>query len=88
MASGASGKDKMPQVYLPKAKLTAMEGAGEVQTPIMEDGQEKLALGSPIFMRHAKAGELCERFNRLHLLSGGKVVEEVTTYRGDGQCFG
>jgi D-serine deaminase-like pyridoxal phosphate-dependent protein len=38
-------------------------------------------------MRHSKAGELCERFNHLVLLEDGEVVDEVTTYRGDGQCF-
>jgi D-serine deaminase-like pyridoxal phosphate-dependent protein len=37
--------------------------------------------------RHAKAGELCERFNELLLIERGRVVDRVTTYRGDGQCF-
>ena len=35
IASGAVGKDKEPEVWRPKgAKLLALEGAGEVQTPI------------------------------------------------------
>jgi D-serine deaminase-like pyridoxal phosphate-dependent protein len=38
-------------------------------------------------MRHAKAGELCERFDRLHLIRGGEVVDSVPTYRGEGECF-
>jgi len=40
-----------------------------------------------VWMRHAKAGELCERFDRLHLVEGDRIVEEVPTYRGEGQCF-
>ena len=47
----------------------------------------RLAVGDRVWMRHAKAGELCERFSRLHLIEGDRVVEEVPTYRGEGQCF-
>ena len=87
-ASGQTGPDKSPQPYLPVgAKLDSNEGAGEVQTPIEYNGSENLQLGDPIFMRHAKAGELCERFETLFLLRNGRIVEEVNTYRGDGQCF-
>lgn len=36
IASGAVGEDKWPEIYAPeKAKFTANEGAGEVQTPIV-----------------------------------------------------
>jgi hypothetical protein len=38
-------------------------------------------------MRHAKAGELCERFNRLYLIAGTEIVEEAPTYRGEGHAF-
>jgi hypothetical protein len=38
-------------------------------------------------MRHAKAGEVCERFPHLVLVQQGEVVGEATTYRGAGQCF-
>jgi D-serine deaminase-like pyridoxal phosphate-dependent protein len=69
------------------ARLLDQEGAGEVQTPVAYAGPEKLSYGDPIFMRHAKAGELCERFNSLLLVSGGAVVDEVPTYRGEGLCF-
>ena len=40
-----------------------------------------------MFFRHAKAGELCERFNVLHLVEGDQVVDSVPTYRGEGQAF-
>ncbi|HKS69232.1 MAG TPA: amino acid deaminase/aldolase, partial [Ktedonobacterales bacterium] len=87
-ASGAAGSDKLPRVYLPEgARLLPLEGAGEVQTPVRYRGPETLRLGDPIFLRHAKAGELCERFTRLLLVQDGAVSDEVTTYRGDGQCF-
>ncbi len=88
VASGAAGPDKLPQPYLPGgAQLIAQEGAGEVQTPVVYEGAERLGIGDPIFMRHSKAGELCERFNTLLLVSEGAVVDEVPTYRGEGQCF-
>ncbi|HEY7413586.1 MAG TPA: amino acid deaminase/aldolase, partial [Ktedonobacteraceae bacterium] len=88
IASGATGNEKQPAPYLPRgARLDALEGAGEVQTPIKYKGPIPLQLGDPIFMRHSKAGELCERFTHLLLVSHGDIKDEVTTYRGDGQCF-
>lgn len=88
IASGAVGPEKAPVTYLPAgARLDGNEGAGEVQTPIHYTGPERLELGDPIFLRHGKAGELCERFKHLHLVSRGAIVGTVTTYRGDGLCF-
>jgi len=88
VASGAAGRDRLPLPYLPTgAALTPAEGAGEVQTPVVYRGPEALQLGDPVFMRHAKAGELCEHFDALLLVSAGKIVEEVRTYRGEGGCF-
>ncbi len=88
IASGSIGQEKVPLPYLPVgAKLHPNEGAGEVQTPIVYDGPEQLQLGDPIFFRHSKAGELCERFNQLVLIKDGKVNGAVNTYRGEGKCF-
>ncbi|HEX2914933.1 MAG TPA: amino acid deaminase/aldolase [Chloroflexia bacterium] len=88
IASGATAPEKQPQPYLPAcAKLFSLEGAGEVQTPVRYNGPEQLNLGDPIFMRHSKAGELCERFNSLYLISQGQIVDTVPTYRGEGYCF-
>lgn len=88
IASGETGIDKQPSIYAPVgAMLTDLEGAGEVQTPVIYKGQETLNLGDPIFMRHSKAGELCERFNHLLLVRDGNVYEEVPTYRGEGKSF-
>jgi D-serine deaminase-like pyridoxal phosphate-dependent protein len=88
IASGAAGADKLPRVWFPAGgRLLAHEGAGEVQTPVRFDAPVKLDVGDAIIMRHAKSGELCERFNTLLLVSGGRVVDEVPTYRGEGKCF-
>ncbi len=90
IASGSVGNDKEPLPYLPPGlKLNQNEGAGEVQTPLISDASfsSNLRIGDPVFMRHSKAGELCERFNSLLLLSNGKILSEVKTYRGDGMCF-
>ncbi|GKU76330.1 amino acid aldolase [Paenibacillus sp. L3-i20] len=88
MASGAVGADKAPQPYLPEGlTLLSLEGAGEVQTPLRCPSGVALALGDPIFFRHAKAGELCERFPKLYAISGETIVAEYLTYRGEGECF-
>ena len=87
-ASGGAGKDRLPEPYLPRAcDWTPLEGAGEVQTPVTGDAAARLRLGTNVYMRHAKAGELCERFDTLHLVAGDEIVDEVPTYRGEGRCF-
>lgn len=67
--------------------LTELEGAGEVMTPVMFKKPITLHEGDPIFFRHAKSGELCERFNEIHLIQGDKIIRSVPTYRGEGMCF-
>jgi D-serine deaminase-like pyridoxal phosphate-dependent protein len=87
-ASGPSGRDRLPTPFLPAGlKLTALEGAGEVQTPLIGRGARALRVGDRVYLRHAKAGELCERFNSVLLVEGDRVVDEVPTYRGEGQAF-
>jgi D-serine deaminase-like pyridoxal phosphate-dependent protein len=88
LASGPADRARLPRPHLPRGlKLDAQEGAGEVQTPLVGDAAEDLAIGDRVYMRHAKAGELCERFASLHLIEGEQIVDEVPTYRGEGQCF-
>jgi D-serine deaminase-like pyridoxal phosphate-dependent protein len=88
IASGAAEKTRLPIPALPEGlKLDPMEGAGEVQTPLLGPGARKLRAGDRVYFRHAKAGELCERFNSLLLVEGGEVVDEVPTYRGEGKAF-
>lgn len=87
IASGAAGTLKQPVPHLPlKIKFVKNEGLGEVQTPFTYKG-DMLSIGDPVFMRHCKAGELCERFNFLHLLRDNKIIDTVPTYRGEDQCF-
>jgi D-serine deaminase-like pyridoxal phosphate-dependent protein len=84
VASGAVGPDKAPSVWLPAgATLTDNEGAGEAQTPLHCD----LGIGDPVFLRHAKAGELCERFSELLVVDGDEIVDRWPTYRGQGWTF-
>ncbi|MUT66486.1 amino acid deaminase/aldolase [Paenibacillus sp. NEAU-GSW1] len=87
-ASGSAGPEKLPKPYLPEGViLTKLEGAGEVQTPLLCKEGVRLELGDPVYFRHAKAGELCERFKTLHAVSQGRIVAEYATYRGMGECF-
>jgi D-serine deaminase-like pyridoxal phosphate-dependent protein len=87
-ASGAAGTDRLPRPVLPAGlRLDRSEGAGEVQTPVLGPGARDLALGDRVWFRHAKAGELCERFASLYLVRGEELVDEVPTYRGEGQTF-
>jgi D-serine deaminase-like pyridoxal phosphate-dependent protein len=88
LASGPADRARLPRPHLPAGlRLDRQEGAGEVQTPLLGAPADALAVGDRVWMRHAKAGELCERFACLHLIEGDRVVEEVPTYRGEGQCF-
>ena len=87
-ASGAAGRDRLPSPHLPGGlELDPQEGAGEVQTPVSGAAATRLKVGDHVFLRHAKAGELCERFSTLLLLEGDRVVDEVPTYRGEGMAF-
>jgi len=88
LASGPAQGDRLPRPHLPSGlRLDPFEGAGEVQTPLQGPAAERLAVGDRVYLRHAKAGELCERFDRLYLVSGDEIVDEAPTYRGEGRCF-
>jgi len=88
VASGPPGADRLPQPYLPAGlRYSRNEGAGEVQTPLLGRAARKLRVGDRVWFRHAKAGELCERFDVLHLVEGDRRVGEAPTYRGEGQAF-
>ncbi len=89
LASGPGNASRMPRPYLPAGlKLDRNEGAGEVQTPVVGRAADGLRIGDRVWFRHAKAGELCERFNELHLIEGNAITETVQTYRGEGKAFG
>lgn len=86
IASGEPGWDRVPVPVWPAGlKLVSTEGCGEVQTPV--SGAGSIPLGSAVWFRHAKAGELMERFNEVHLVSKGKLSARASTYRGLGWSF-
>ena len=87
-ASGPADRARLPRPIYPRGlRLDRREGAGEAQTPLLGAGADALGIGDRVWMRHAKAGELCERFDRLHLVAGERIVDVVPTYRGEGRCF-
>ncbi|MFD9358340.1 amino acid deaminase/aldolase [Streptomyces sp. NPDC060031] len=87
-ASGAAGADRLPVPYLPEGlRYDPQEGAGEVQTPLLGGAADDLLIGDRVWFRHAKAGELCERFEELHLVEGDRVTATAPTYRGEGRTF-
>lgn len=90
IASGVVGPDRSPvAIFPPGLQADPREGFGEVQTPLVVPPtlQGRISLGDPIFFRPAKAGEIAERFSTYQLLDGTRIVGEVPTYRGLGQCF-
>ncbi|MFF0452665.1 alanine racemase [Nocardia africana] len=87
IASGPAGASRVPKPVWPKGlRLIGTEGAGEVQTPFT--GAADLAVGDRVWMRHAKAGELCERFDAIHIVDADDRRTTVPTYRGEGRNFG
>jgi D-serine deaminase-like pyridoxal phosphate-dependent protein len=93
LASGTGTPDRLPSPFRPVGlRLTGTEGAGEVQTPVRGAAADALHAGDRVWMRHAKAGELAERFTHYHLIDPrgewGAGIKTVPTYRGERQCFG
>ncbi|NBE82768.1 amino acid deaminase/aldolase [Micromonospora rubida] len=88
IASGPAEDTRLPSPWLPTGlKLLGAEGAGEVQTPLAGRAADDLRVGDLVWFRHAKAGEVCEHVNELHLVEGDRVVGSVPTYRGEGHAF-
>jgi D-serine deaminase-like pyridoxal phosphate-dependent protein len=90
VASGTGTPDRLPSPFRPAGlRLTGTEGAGEVQTPVRGAAASLLRTGDRVWLRHAKAGELAERFTEYYLVGADDGQgRSVPTYRGEGQCFG
>jgi D-serine deaminase-like pyridoxal phosphate-dependent protein len=95
VASGPAKKSRLPSPVDPGLSLLGTEGAGEVQTPVRGPAARALRVGDRVWMRHAKAGELLERFDDVHVIGAGAagapadvVVRTVRSYRGEGRNFG
>jgi len=88
LASGSGDAHRLPTPALPDGlRLDRREGAGEVQTPLRGTPADRMRIGDRVYLRHAKAGELMERFGEVHLVAGDRVVDTVPTYRGEGRAF-
>ncbi len=88
IASGPTGTDRSPVPWAPPGlRLTGLEGAGEVQTPLTGPGASALLVGELVWFRHAKSGEVAEHVLEAHLLRGSEIVETVPTYRGTGHAW-
>lgn len=88
IASGAAGRDRLPIPVFPAGSaLISLEGAGEVQTPVVLPRGVNVELGGTVLFRHAKAGELAEHFHEYLLVRGEAIEARAPTYRGLGQCF-
>ena len=84
IASGPVESSRLPTPTLPAGlRLLSAEGAGEVQTPLHGRAADALKPGDRVWFRHAKAGELCEHVDALHLVRGSTVERTVPTYRGE-----
>jgi D-serine deaminase-like pyridoxal phosphate-dependent protein len=90
VASGSGTPDRLPRPFRPAGlRLTRIEGAGEVQTPVVGAAADGLAIGDRVWLRHAKGGELAERLTVYHLVDPAAAeITSVPTYRGESQCFG
>ncbi|HEY9482056.1 MAG TPA: alanine racemase, partial [Micromonosporaceae bacterium] len=88
IASGPAHPSRLPSAALPAGlRLVGTEGAGEVQTPLVGAAADRLRVGDRVWFRHAKAGELCEHVDELHLIDGDEVSGTALTYRGEHQTF-
>lgn len=88
IASGPVGASRNPTPVHPAGlRLVTGEGAGEVQTPLHGQAASSLRIGDRVWWRHAKSGEVLERFDLVHLVDGDETTS-LPTYRGEGRCFG
>lgn len=88
IASGPAGDSRVPRPVWPEGlELIGTEGTGEVQTPLRGKAAKNLKIGDRVLFRHAKAGEMCERFDRVALVTADACFT-TPTYRGEGKNFG
>ena len=88
VSSGEPGWSRVPSPVRRGLSLVRTEATGEVQTPLRGEDADRLRIGDRVWMRGAKAGELLERFDAVHLVAGGELVGTVPSYRGEGRNFG
>jgi D-serine deaminase-like pyridoxal phosphate-dependent protein len=74
---------------LPVTRLTGTAGleAARARRSLPASSGRQLELGDRVYFRDLEAGELCERFDRLFLVTGTTIRDEVPTYRGEAKSF-
>lgn len=88
IASGPPAPDRLPLPVWPSGlRYEPREAAGEVQTPLLGDTADELAVGDRVWFRHTKSGEIAEHADHVVIVEDGTVVDTVPTYRGEGKCF-
>jgi D-serine deaminase-like pyridoxal phosphate-dependent protein len=73
---------------LPVTRSTgiAVEAPGAEQA-LPQGRSDQLRIGDRVYFRDLRAGDLCERFERVFLVTGTTIRDEVPTYRGEGKSF-
>jgi D-serine deaminase-like pyridoxal phosphate-dependent protein len=64
----------------------SIEVAG-AQQALPRPGTGELRIGDRAYFRDLESGALCERFDRLYLVTGATIRDDVPTYRGEGKSF-
>lgn len=88
IASGVPAADRLPTIEHPRGlRFAGQEAGGEVQTPVVGPAAAALRVGDTVWLRHAKAGEPAEHFDRYVLVRGDEILGTAPTYRGEGAVF-
>jgi D-serine deaminase-like pyridoxal phosphate-dependent protein len=74
---------------LPVTRTTGLSGieAAGARRSLPARADRPLGLGGRVYFRDLEAGELCERFDRVFLVTGTTIRDEVPTYRGESRAF-
>ena len=73
---------------LPVTRASGIEAPPRwAQRALPRTRPDRLEIGDRVYFRDLRAGELCERFDRLLLVTGTTIRDEVSTYRGEGKAF-
>jgi D-serine deaminase-like pyridoxal phosphate-dependent protein len=73
---------------LPVTRSSGIENQIEgAERALPRAGPDRPRIGDRVYFRDLRAGSLCERFDRLFLVTGTTIRDEVPTYRGEGKSF-
>ena len=73
---------------LPVTRSSGVEAVPEgARQALPQSRPDRLGIGDRVYYRDLRAGDLCERFDRLLLITGTTIRDEVPTYRGEGKSF-